>query len=288
MNSDVHDSRSAEPHALNLGICRALFYAFYLWQMSLYTPIGYSALPEELWSPPWLLSAFGVPSAEELLVTGVVFYLSAAFAALGFFSRISMAIASLSGAFLFGVMNSYGHINIHSSVMQLIAFVILLAPASDRFSIDNLLKTRELKHPGSYLWPVALAQVSFVALMFTAGLQKITGNWLTQPAHNMDYWIRYKYYTDAAYKGIELPEFLLAITQHHFLMETMALTMVAAEFLSPFTMVRRWKWIRAILITTLFFMQLFLALAMNTLASFPWLCAYFFFIPWASLLRSSR
>ena len=288
MTAVVPNSGTAESQAFNLGVCRALFYAFYLWQMILYSPGGYSALPVQLWSPPWLLSVFSPPSESGLMAISVTFYLSSFFAILGLFSRFSSTITSLTGAFLFGVMNSYGHVNIHSSVMQLIAFIIPLSHASDRFSIDSLLKALPLKSPEAYLWPIRLSQVSFVALMFTAGLQKLTGNWLSQPAHNMEYWIRYKYYADAAYKGIELPGFLLTLTHSHVLMMGMAVLMVAAESLSPLILMKRSKWVRIALITTLFAMQLFLSQAMNTLASFPWLCAYFFFIPWASLLRFSK
>ncbi|MEM9015431.1 MAG: hypothetical protein AAGC68_00360 [Verrucomicrobiota bacterium] len=272
--------------ALRLGVCRALFYAFYLWQCYVYNPFAYLDFPPEFWRPIKILSAFPVPA--ESLMNGVVlaFALSCFFAAIGFRARTAGTIAALTGCYLFGAINSFNLVQIHFPPMQMIAFILPFAPIGDRFSVDSWIRNRGVRDDwvgGRYQWSVRFSQVILITLMFCAGIHKVTGNWLSQPAHNMEYFLRYKFFVHGKIKGEPLPDFVLLMTSHGWLMFVLGVFLVLIEFTCPLALVRRWKWVRFFSVVSLFLMQLFLAVAMNTLASFPWLCAYFFFVPWDRL-----
>ncbi len=277
----------SEGRGFDLGVCRAMFYLFYAWQCYLYAPSAYVSLPDELWSPPFLLSSFGAPNQVGVIVATTVFYGFCLASAVGFMTRFSTAVAALLGGYLFGVINSYGHIDIHFCPMQMIAFILPFSRAGDHFSLDRLMRGG-VRGEGHYQWTIFLCQLSLVSLMVTAGIQKVLGNWLEQPGHNMEYWIRYKYFADASVKGIELPGVLLKLTEYGPLMAGLGVFLLLSELGSPLALISRWKWARLSVIGSLFLMQLFLSVILKTLPSFPWLCAYFFFVPWTKIFRLFR
>lgn len=273
--------------AYRLGVCRALFYSFYLLQCFLYDPFQYIEMPSEFWRPPHLISF--LPPATEMSMNVAVWVLSisAIVAAFGFRSRVSSAIAALSGCYVFGVINAYGIVKFHFCPMQMIAFILPFAPTGERFSVDAWIRDRGVLRDiraGRFQWPVRLSQVVFIVLMFTAGIQKVTGNWLIQPASNMRDFLRYKYYVHGKYKGEPLPEFILTISEYWWLMLGLGTAMVIVEFTCPIALNVRWRKIRFFYIFSLFLMQAILAFVLNTLPAFPWLCVYFFFVPWEILL----
>ena len=125
--------------------------------------------------------------------------------------------------------------------------------------------------------------------MVSAGLQKLVlGNWLIQPGSNMEQFLLFKAVIQAREKGIVLPQVVQDMTHYPMLLAVLGLMVMAAEVLSPLTLSKRWPALRWALIGTLFGLQLWLAVVAKTLASFPWLGAYFFFVPWDVVGRRLR
>ncbi|MBI1354912.1 MAG: hypothetical protein GC160_11245 [Acidobacteria bacterium] len=267
--------------ALRLGVSRALFYGWYLLQARVYQPARFAELPAELWDPPVLLRLFPAPDAATAAGIARILELSLLLSCLGLWTRAATVTATVTGAYLFGVMNGYGFINFHCIPLVLISWPLALAPCGDAFSLDAWLRRGPLvRDPADYRWPIRLAQLTLTALMCTAGLRKVLGNWLSQPVENMRAFLLYKYYPQAAEKGLELPELTLRLLDYDGLLLVMAAGMVVCELGSPAALLDGKPWLRAGWIGGLFLMQLLLAVWLKTLPTFPWLGAYVFWVPW--------
>jgi hypothetical protein len=81
-----------------------------------------------------------------------------------------------------------------------------------------------------------------------------------------------------------MPDVVLAVSDQPWLLGFMSLA-ILCEVLIPLALVTRWPKLRFGLVGSLFLMQLGLAVFLKTLSSFPWLGAYFFFVPWDRLWR---
>jgi hypothetical protein len=275
--------------AFNLGFSRFLFYGWFLWQAIFYDLADYANIPPEYWSPVTVLRPFSAPTYELMVWVVLILYVTTALACLGLFTRTTCWLTAFLGIYAFGVAGSYGDIRFHFAPMIIIACILPLSPCGDAFSIDRLLSRRKPKtDPSDYTWPMRLSQITLIALMFTAGYQKLAGNWLSQPIKNIEHWIHYKYFVQAKEKGYTLPEILLEIPQYDWLMFVMAVTLLVSEVLCPLALLTVWPKVRIFLVSLLFAMQLSLAVVFKTLKTFPWLGAYFFFVPWESLVKKLR
>lgn len=269
------DSGSAQ----RLGVTRALFYAWYLFQVFAYSPVEYARLPESFWAPVKALRFFDAPTPELMLALVLVLSLSAFMACIGLFTRLSTSVTFLVGFFVFGAMNSYGKTNFHFSPMVIMSCILAFSRCGDAFAVDAFRKKSGGTGPVNYCWPSRLGQITLISLMFTAGCQKLSGNWLSQPIHNMEFWLKYKYFAHAKAKGIVMPDILLTVSDLEWLLGVMIIALLC-ELLSPLALLTRWPMLRGGIIAGLFFMQLSLAVVLKTLVSFPWLGAYLFFVPW--------
>lgn len=279
---------TAPGSALRLGVSRALFYGWYFLQARAYDAGSYARLPEEWFSPPLLLFAFGPPDPATAHVTARLLEASLALACVGLATRAATAAAGILGGYVFGVMYGYGFADFHLSPLVLISWVLAFAPCGDAFSADALLRRRPLAaDPGDYRWPIRLAQITLVGFMFTGGLGKVFGNWLVQPLTNMKTFLLYKYYSQAGEKGVVLPEWTLDVADQAWLLLPAAVAMVGCEFGSPLALIDGRPRLRLVFIGGLFVMQLSLAVWLRTLPSFPWAAAYVFWVPWERYSRGS-
>jgi hypothetical protein len=270
--------------AKRLGVTRIAFYAWFAFQVCAYTPWQFGRLPESLWDPVLLVGAMSPPSEQLLLGLSALLIASSLLACVGAFTRIATWITFLLGVCVFGAISSYGHVNIHFPPMIFLSCILACSRCGDAVSIDANRKPPVPRISADYGWPLRLGQVVFIGLMFTAGYQKLLGNWLVQPIHNMEYFLKYKYFIQAKLKGIDLPEVVLTASEQPWLLAIMALGMLC-EALIPLALITRWPTLRFGLVGALFLMQLGLAVVLKTLPSFPWLGAYFFFVPWNRLTR---
>ena len=202
----------------------------------------------------------------------------------GLLTRVAAPLVALLGTHVFAVMNGYGYANFHIIPLVLISWPLALAPSGDALSLDALLgRGRKAMNPVDYHWPIRLAQITLPALMFTGGLQKIINAWFAHPVANMRSFLLYKYYPQAAEKGWTLPDLLLSVAEHEWILLPMALAMLICEFGSPLALPDGRPLVRVLLIGGLFLMQLNLALVLKTLPSFPWLAVYVFWVPWEAV-----
>jgi len=274
--------------ARRLGVIRLLFYPWTLFQLRVYEPWSIAQLPDELWDPVWLLAVFPAPSQAVLVAMSALLVAASLCACIGWHARAATRIAFALLVAVFGVQSSYGQVNIHFQPMILLAGVLAFAPCGDAVSLDARRGARpRARDAADYHWPIRLGQFLFVGLMFTAGCQKLAGNWLFQPVHNIEYWLRYKLFIHAKAKGIEMPGILHFLVEQPWLVAVMVIPMVC-EVVSPLALVDRWPRLRFAIVGTLFAMQLALALVLKTLPSFPWLVAYLFFVPWDRILDAAR
>ncbi len=275
--------------ATRLGVCRALFYGWFLVQIFVYDPVSYVSLPSEFWSPTLLLRVVPPPTVGLMAFATILAGIAALLSCLGFLTRISTAIVALAGTYIFGAINGYGHVTFHFAPMILVSWILPFSPCGDAFSLDCRFARLSSKTSSmDYQWPVRLAQIALVLLFFTAACQKLDGNWLEQPVQNMRHWLLYKYYMHAKLKGEPLSASVLFITRHSWVLLIMACVMLLSECFSPLALLDRWPIISAPVITSLFMMQFVLSTWLQTLPSFPWLGGYLFFVPWEKLLAASQ
>jgi hypothetical protein len=280
---ESHFLKSA--NAESLGIARIFFYACYLSQVLTYDIAAYGSMPSELWRPTLLLMPFDPPGPAVLQWATVLFELSLLLACAGLFTRCSSLAAALLGTYTFGVVNGFGNVDFHHSPLVLISWVMAAAPCGDAYSVDRLWRRTQLqKFKSDYYWPLRLSQLILVALMFTAGLRKAMGTWLVDPGDSFRSFLLYKYYAQIPEKAISLPAFTLTVAESEWLPAVMGLAALGCEIGCPLAMYERWPWLRGLLIGGLFTMQMVLALWLQTLATFPWLAAYVFWVPWEKLL----
>lgn len=258
-------------------MCRAFFYAWCAFQVYVYAPWDYARMPPEFWRPPYVLWMCSAPTPQLALVVCQVLWVALAFCTVGLFTRLTTAVAALLLTYAFGVTNGYGAVGFHHSPLVLIAWVLALSRCGDAFSLDAL-RTATVPDSPAYRWPIRVCRVVLVVMMVSAGYHKTVGGWWADPALSIEYFIRAKAYVQAEKQGLIPSVALLALLSHRGLLMLMGWGTVTLELFSPLALPDRWPRLRAVFIGGLFGMQLTLA-ALATLASFPWLAAYVFWLP---------
>lgn len=270
--------------AVRLGVSRALFYAICLTQYFYLQPADYVQLPHELWTPPFVLWFFSPPDPTVFWYACLALQVVLVLSTLGIFTRVSVLLAAPLMTYVFGVVCSYKWISFHYSPLILIAWVLAFSYCGDAFSLDARWRGEGVEADGEYTWPLRAAWLVLVTLMFTGGYHKLLGGWLWRPAETMEWIFLFKYYPQAAQKSLVLPGLVLTLTRWTWVLGFFGLATLFLEFAAPLALVHTWPKLQIILIGGLFFMQLSLAI-MGTLASFPWLGAYAFWVPWDKLIR---
>jgi hypothetical protein len=268
--------------ATRLGWSRYFFYAWCLVQTFIYRPWNYATLPEEFWQPPFLFRLFPAPTlgvAIGLTFLTTLFLLTSA---LGLFTRFSVAMAAPLLTLCWGMANSYGETTFHLSPLVLVAWVLAFSRCGDAVSLDAKFRGASPGEDlGEYEWPIVTSQLILVLHMFQAGLHKLQWGWLGNLGERMESILLYKYSPQAAAKDVILPDLVWSLAQSPTAMLVLGALTLIVEVGCPLALLPGGKWLRLFFVGGLFLMQLCLAL-WSTLATFPWLALYFFWVPWPS------
>ena len=271
-----------------LGVARALFYFWYSVQMIYYTPGAWVSVPASLWQPVPLLSfilPFTVAYAPQV---GVVLLALLLGAVLGLGTRFSTIGVAVLGTALFGLTCCLGSADFHHYPLVLISWILPWSRCGQAFSLDAWLRHSNLAESGAYRWPLRLTHLCLLLPMASAGVHKALGSWLSRPAETMEFFIRFKQVVHARLKH-DIP---LEITswplEYPLLLTLAAYLTVFLELGCPMALFDKPAWMKRLWVGGLFALQLTLATCFLTLGSFPWLAAYFFWIPWEKLWKTTE
>jgi hypothetical protein len=253
-----------ENTAFQLGLSRFIFFGttffFFVIYMQGYN-YGYSSgffnLPEGLWFPVSYYKMFAKPplSYSSARIVELIFYVSAFLAAIGFYSRISALIVTLSLGFLAGATYCYGELWHEINLVVLVAGVFACSRSGDGFSIDAWLtnrKDRELsfqKFDIAYGWPYQIIRFLIVSVMFCTALAKLRWsglNWIfSDTLQNYLLLAYYNGYLSSVAHKIGLGPIL---AQSKILCMFLAAGTIFIELFSPLALTRRFRWFFALII----------------------------------------
>jgi hypothetical protein len=171
----------------DLAVSRVLFYAgllaFY-WSEDF---SGWGTVSREFWMPIPVFEAFGLRplSSEGLVMAQTLWRVALALSAVGLFSRVSMAAASVLGFYLLGLPHNFGHVY-HFDALLVIAMVTLaFSRAGDAYSLDAWLAGgTPPAASGEYTWPIRVVWLSMSLVFLGAGLSKLRHGgieWILSP-----------------------------------------------------------------------------------------------------------
>lgn len=127
---------------------------------------------------------FPVDQATRSLVINILL-VSGVLATIGLFTRLALAVFTLCFAYLFSVVGSWANIPHQPAVMVWILTVLIAAPGTTAWSIDQLLRSRRrqgtpatplrerLRGPRSPAWGVKLILVLLAFHYFHSGVSKL-------------------------------------------------------------------------------------------------------------------
>jgi hypothetical protein len=181
------------PHpALDLALCRIAFFGFLYQRYDSYNETAWYTLKQGgVWYPVSFFN-LGVPVFEPDTLRFIYWLmgLSLLCAALGLFSRVSMALSFITALYTFALQQNFakytgGGIDVVVVVMGGFA----LSRAGDDLSLDRFFRllreerghwrktwaafTTPVAPSGEYLWPLKFAWLMFYMLYFSAGISKL-------------------------------------------------------------------------------------------------------------------
>lgn len=272
-----------------LALCRVLFFGWLLLRIVPQAATAdWASVDAAFWMPTHLFAALrlGPAAGAVLRVADVVWAASLAFACLGLWTRASTCAAFLLGVYLLGLPQCFGKVDHWSGLLVLVLLVLALARCGDALSIDawlgsrhGTLRTPSAEWSGEYRWPIQLVRLTMALAFFAAGVAKLRfgGSAWFEPANMAAILVQPHYALDRT-----LPALGLQLAGVKAACVFLAVTTVAAEAAAPLALVGGRP--AAVIVGTLFLMQLGNAVLLGVHASFPFLGCYAFWLPWQALL----
>ena len=281
----------------NLAVSRILFYGLVLYTygftMSRADFTAWAAFPEAFWDPIWYFRWLHVPvvSAGVMAVLALVWKTSLAFSALGLFTRVSSTVSFVLGAYLLGLMQSFGKANHFDFPALLVLGILALSRCGDALSLDRAIRVRgassagrdatDVSPSGEYTWPVRLVWVLTTLVFFGAGVSKLRSSglpWIF--SENMRHVLLRHHYSHQP-----PTTWGLYIAQVAWAPKLIGFLTVVLEAGAPLALLsRRLMWI---FIPGLLMMQIGIQVLTNAFE--PYWYLYVFWVPWdrlGSLLRA--
>jgi hypothetical protein len=206
---------------------------------------------------------------------------------IGWCTRVSTGVALLVGAYILGLPQCFGKVDHWTGLLVLVMLVLALARCGDAWSIDRWLAERRarrdgaaaptMRDSGEYRWPIQLVRFTMALVFFAAGIAKLrfAGIAWFDPRNMAAILIQPHYAIDRSPTALGL---LLAASPTATAL--LAAATVLAEMSAPLALLGGPS--AALIVGTLFAMQLGSALLLGVHASFPFLGCYAFWIPWRS------
>jgi hypothetical protein len=171
----------APSSASALGMCRLVFFAWLsLWMFPRnFVPAGEHT--SVLWMPIWFLNNLSLPGLTTNALVSVqwVWKIALALSAVGYLTRVSMAVAFVLGAYLLGLWPNFGPPHYIDTLVVIATGGLALSRAGDAWSIDALVAAASLRRAGpppfsgQYRWPIRFVWVATVLVVCVAGISKL-------------------------------------------------------------------------------------------------------------------
>jgi hypothetical protein len=163
---------------INLGVSRLVFFAGLLVFYSQENFSAWGDVSKAFWMPLPLFSALhvGPLSTGELEALQMFWRAALFFSSIGLFTRASMWLAAVVGAYLLGLPHNFGQTFHFDALLVLTCFVLAFSRAADAYSLDAMLgRTAPVEggRSGEYTWPIRLIWVSTSLVFLAAGLAKL-------------------------------------------------------------------------------------------------------------------
>jgi len=277
--------------ALDLGVSRFLFFGI-IFLLYLREPFSlWGKTPEVYYQlePNPIFDYMNIPvfSPEIMGILGFVWLTSLLFSSIGFLTRLSTALAFITGAYLVGITKSFGHPPHTMFLATIIIGVLAVSYCGDAFSVDNLIRRKGWLRPvesriaeGEYRWPIRLIWILIALAFCAAGVSKIRNSgveWITS-GYIASLFVYHGFTGNRSFPVFSwLP---LWIANKPFLNFTLAAVTVIIEAGAPLVLFH--PYLRIILLPMLFMMIVFFWVSMGI--PFPDMLATFvFWIPWNNL-----
>ncbi len=265
-----------------LGICRALFFGLLLPEMLDPNLSLWGDVSPVFLAHPW----FRLPILPEsaLRMLQIVWYVSLITSAIGLWTRGSMAVAFLLGAYLLAVPEQFGKVNHTGQIVVLVLAVLACSRAGDAWSLDALRKRKSRSRPppsGEYTWPIKMVWVIMAVIFFSAGVAKLRASgfgWALSDNLAITL-LQHQYFHHP------LTRWGLTISRVEWLCIWLAATSLCLELAYPLALISRRA--RAVLVPSLFAIQVGILLTMGPTFTTFFICNVFW-VPWDNLLERGR
>src|SRR5262245_24808936 len=97
--------------AANLGFCRVLFFGLLFLAYAGHDFSAWGSVSHQFWMPIYLFERSGLRPLDQswLWVVETCWKTALIFSAIGLWTRVSMIVACVAGAYLFGLAHNFGH-----------------------------------------------------------------------------------------------------------------------------------------------------------------------------------
>ena len=265
----------------NLGLCRILFYGLLFIYFVPVDYTGWGTIPHSFFAPVWPFEKFRIPVLGDpyLALAAAVWKAALLLSCVGFFTRVSTAVAFVLGAYLIGVPYNFGKTDHMTAIVVFALGILAVSYSGDAWSADAAIRRRfrgeqQRAASGEYRWPIRAVWLTMALVFFAAGMAKVIWgkhHWVF--SEHMEISLVQRFYDPNP------PDFRLGlwIAQHPWAAKTMAAGSLLGELLFPLALFSRRA--RKVLPPALLAMQLGIGLVMNVWF-WPFMFCYLFWIPW--------
>ena len=225
--------------ARNLGACRILIFAFAILYYAPRDVTQWAAVPGVFWNPMLLFRVLGlgVPSEGALLGLQWIWRASLVLSCAGWFTRISMIVAGICGAYLIALANNYGKVGRVDAAFAVALLLMALSRCGDAWSVDAKLRVAAPRvWRFEYQWPVAAIRMLLALSFFAAGFAKLRHRgleWITTDSLSI------LLGEESRLEEPWFPSATLWLVAHPLLCSAIAGVTVAVETLYPLALISR-------------------------------------------------
>ncbi|HMO25566.1 MAG TPA: hypothetical protein PKB10_04790 [Tepidisphaeraceae bacterium] len=251
----------------------------------------WGSLPVSFRRTLWTFDLFGLEIASQRTLTGIEFIWKTSLitAAIGLYTRLSLAVAVVFGYYLLALPNQFGKVGHGDGILVFALLILMFSRCADAWSVDRLLARRRgfPVHPivpgRDYFWPIQLVRLLTCVVFFAAGYAKLANSgWDWVFSNNLALVLRQHHVIPTINPVVDWG---LWIADRAWVYQPMAFMTILVELALPLALFS--KWARIILVPTMFSMQVGIALTMGVVFE-QFMYIYLFWLPLAGLFDRRR
>lgn len=274
--------------AVDFGLCRFLFFVGVLWSRIPGDAGAWGKIPSRFYRPIGLFDDLKLPIFRSNTLQNLEYcwWVLLLMAAVGSFTRTTVALSFIIGLYTLGLPNNFGKMGHGDQLTILIMLIFALSSCGDGFSIDRWFKTKRGQPPAElspeYRWPIRMVWVLMASVFCAAGVTKLHRvglAWITSD--------NFEIMMIQAHYGLNRPPTNWGLHLAHYprLCNFLAGGAVALELLFPLSLFHRR--LRMVLVPMTLSMQIGIGLVMG-IWFMPFLRAYLFWVPWDRIRQRVR